>query len=121
MAYELPTYTDFKTRFPVFVSEDNDYITALIAEAAEVVDDSWDAQDYPRAILYLVAHWVKMEKLSNAGEGVIASESFGPMSRTYVRKTDGSDYNLTPYGERYLTLRSSNFPAVFIAGPASGY
>lgn len=118
--YDAVTVEQFLERFPRFASQDEDFIGLLLAEAALQVDDSWLAPDYPNAILYLTAHLLIGEIAAGSGNdagtsGIIQSESFGPMSRTYaINAASITEEGLegSVYGRRYRSLRRKNFPGI---------
>lgn len=115
--YDVPTYTDFFTRFPTLddgTAARTNLVTLLLVDAATLVDVSWRAVDYPRAIMYLVAHWLTTEINKRAAKsGPISSESFGPISVSYASvSTSMTSLGATEYGQRYLEYRKNNFPAI---------
>lgn len=130
MAYTVPTYADFITRFPIF----NDVATypqavveALIVEATNTIDTSWREVDYTPAILYLTAHLLALDN-SSEGDAVdiggpqnVSAESFAGMSVAYsdTAATPGSaaasSYGQTSYGRRYYELLRKNKPPVVVA------
>jgi len=124
MPFTLPTAEDFATRFPIFGDADPELVTLLLAEASGMVDQSWQEADYQPAILYLTAHLLASDSsqegddVGSGGEGIIASESFGGMSVSYVRANAGnssafnSEYSTTSYGRRFLKLLRMNKPGV---------
>lgn len=121
MPYVVPTAADFKTRFPIFTDKTDPQIEALIVEAHQMVDESWEEGDFAPAILYLTAHLIAMDN-SQADEtveiggaaGAIASESFGGMSISYERSANAGrlqaseEYGQTVYGRRFLSLLRRN-------------
>lgn len=121
MAYEQVTIDQFLERFPRFESADHYLIEMLLTEAGTQIDNTWLEQDYQNAILYWTAHMLQTEiNAAGAGgaNGVIQSESFGPMSRTYaVNASTVSDEALetTIYGRRFKALRKANFPGIAVA------
>lgn len=121
MPYTEPTVASFVARFPRFESADEDLIASLLAEAISLVDDSWLERDRATAQLYLTAHWLVRETNNSTatGPGIIQSESFGPMSRSYAIDKSASgnaDLGQTEFGRRYLELRSANFPGILVVG-----
>lgn len=112
MAYVLPDPADIRERFPaITVAKATDAVLeALILEAQSYVDESWFERDYQPAIMYLVAHWATTGGAASAGMGVIQSESFGPMSRTFAQGAGGvvSEYSSTDYGRHYESLLRRN-------------
>lgn len=119
MPYTIPTADDFVTRFPIFENEDEDRITALLAEAASQIDASWREADYQPAIMYLAAHMLATdnsqsgEEVEFGGPGTISSESFAGMSVSYSAGASQSgvmntQYGATEYGRRYYALLRKN-------------
>lgn len=130
MSYDLPTVEQFKTRFPIFSDEDDDRVQMLLNEASSSVDRSWNVNDYQPAIMYLAAHLLATDNsaegddviIGPAGQGQIASESFGGgLSVSYATASpkggslsDNDKYGTTTYGRRYyaLLLRNRRGPLV---------
>lgn len=124
MPYTVPTTEQFLARFPVFNSRDEDQIAAILVEASGFVDATWEEKDYQPAIMYMAAHLLTTDSsqegddAGSGGDGVVASESFGGMSVSYVRPTGTSgnsftnEWATTSYGRRYLALLKMNKPAV---------
>lgn len=126
MPYTVPTSQQFLTRFPIFGDVDSDLIDALIAEASNKVDSSWNEGDYQPAIMYLAAHLLATDnsaegdvpEVGAAGGKVVASQSFGSgLSVSYASggfsSMQGSlssddEYGTTEYGRRYLSLLRLN-------------
>lgn len=115
MAYVAPTIDDFYARFPDLASgQDDELIETLLAEAARYVDTSWREADYAPAILYLAAHW-KLQEASADSAGIVQSESFGPISVSYGKRSDSSAaLASTQYGQRFIELRRGNFPPIMV-------
>jgi hypothetical protein len=126
MPYTVPTTDQFYERFPIFENYDEDALTAILAEAAAQIDNSWREQDYQPAIMYLAAHMIALDN-SQAGEevqigepGTISSESFAGMSVSYASTPQASGvstsgYAATSYGRRYYQLLIKNKPGVVVA------
>jgi hypothetical protein len=126
MPYTIPTSDDFFARFPIFEDADDDTITALIAEAASAIDESWREADYQPAILYLTAHLWALDN-SQAGEDVtiggpgnVQSESFAGMSVSFAKQSltsgvSSTTYGSTEYGRRYYALLLKNKPGIAVA------
>lgn len=119
MPYTLPTASEFKTRFsPVFDDVGDLRIEAVMAEAARMVDESWEEADYQPAINYATAHGLVMEgvitsvaALTTAGR--IKSRSLGDASTTYESSgssAPGTDswFASTIYGQQFIRLRRVN-------------
>lgn len=120
MPYTTPTAAEFKTRFPVFVSEGDDRIDAFLVEAQRSVDDSWLEDDYQPATMYLAAHLLLTENQAAGAavgtSGVVKSESFGgEISKTYVTGSEEDALGLrgSVYGRRYLELLKKNHGGPF--------
>jgi hypothetical protein len=126
MPYTIPTADDFFTRFPIFEDKDEDMVTAILAEAASAIDESWRETDYQPAILYLAAHLIATDNTDAATDvefgppGVVSSESFAGMSVGYGKvpaasAANASVYGATEYGRRYYSLLVKNKPGVTVA------
>jgi len=117
MAVQQPTLEEFTTRFPQFEGQD-DQIEAAIAEAVNEISEAWIEADQKTAIMYLVAHMLTEESMAegSGGGGVVASESFGPISVSYASPSEEGDalLNGTLYGRRFLALRARSFPAIVV-------
>lgn len=123
MAYDAPTTTEFKARFPEYKSVSNTRITMFLTEAAGFVDESWQEADYKPAIMFRAAHELSIEGADGEGGegelGPVTSEKLGDASTTYASKTDGysgSDKELasTRYGRRFLELLMRNHRTIGI-------
>jgi hypothetical protein len=126
MPYELPTASQFKTRFPIFEDKDDALVTMIIAEASASVDSSWAEADYQPAIMYLAAHLLATDNsaegesviIGGSAGGGIASESFGGMSISYDKGSSAnsaasnSKWGSTEYGRRFYDLLVRNKPAI---------
>jgi hypothetical protein len=124
MAYDAPTTTELKTRYPEFTSIDDARVTLFIEDANRSVDDSWVEGDYKIAIMCLAAHMMAIEGLLNpagstaagATSGPITSEKLGDASVSYGERSGGrfgitgADAVLaaTSYGQRFISLRNAN-------------
>jgi hypothetical protein len=113
MAYTPPTADDITERWPTITTSE-DELDALIEEAKLYIDETWNESDYKLAIMYLVAHWTVVGSSKSANQGIIQSESFGPMSRSFAvgKPKPGeeapSDLATTSYGRHYINLLSRN-------------
>lgn len=118
--YIVPTADDIFTRFTALDSTKEETVTLMIAEAVDQVSTGWRAKDYTLAIMLLVAHWLTNESGDTVDRpGVISSESFGPMSRSFSSGGSGrsiTDMDGTEYGRRFVSLRRKNFPGPLVAG-----
>jgi len=126
MPFTLPTSDQFFARFPIFEDADADTITAIIAEAANSVDNTWIETDYQPAIMYLAAHLFATDnttagdepEIGDLGSNMIASESFGGMSVSYRQGGSSSAiassdmFGTTVYGRRFLQMAIRNKPGV---------
>lgn len=115
MPYTTPTVDEFKARHPLFDDVADPYVEAVIEDASSFVDDSWFADDYKPAIMYLTAHMLLCEgALGGAVDtaGLIVSDKLGDASTTYANAIDPtksvSDYGSTAFGRRYLELLRVN-------------
>ena len=75
---------------------------ALLDQAVGHVDAGEFGDDTDAAIAYLAAHTAVVSK--SQGQGPIASESVGPLSRSYASLTSFGTLGLTTYGIQFLEL-----------------
>lgn len=115
--------TSIKLLFTEFADQPDAKIEFAIAEAGLHVDtsstSSWgDAANI--ALSYLAAHYLaaSIRRASAGSVQAIASERIGEISITYqaeqATSPSAGDFSSTDYGERYLSLCASNFPAIAI-------
>lgn len=109
MPYTLPTADQFLDKFTEFEDADDEVVTALIAEAARQVDESWIEDDYQTAILYLTAHYLQLSG-GAYDTGGLQSFSLGAISVTYAdfAKQKLGELDTTSYGQRFAKLRRQN-------------
>lgn len=118
MAYEPVTVDDFYARFPssAFPQFDNadDFVEVLLAEASTQVDETWRAEDYKPAILYLTAHKFTMQTGDQVDRpGDLTSERFGPFAFGYASGSKSkTSYDSTEFGREFSDLMRKNFPGV---------
>lgn len=130
MAYVVPTPDMIKAVAREFADVDPAYIALVIEQAMLFVDESWSEQDYKWAIIYLVAHLLKVSGADEAVTGGAADDpttfvsmiAFGDRRVQFRKATSGQmevavasgDYDTTRYGGLFLALRRRNFPAIAI-------
>jgi hypothetical protein len=109
MAYTAPTVAEFQTRFPEFEDQEEELITALLAEAGRQADDSWNDTDRKNAVMYLAAHLTQTSG-GSYDTGGLRSVSLGSISVTYADSNSLTPANLrtTSYGGMYEILRRQN-------------
>lgn len=116
MAYTAVTYADFQARFPTLTDFTQTQVEAVLAEVANVVDDSWlSATDFKSATLYLTAHMLVLEDTASDKPAHLHSEGLGGgMSKSYdtANAEDLEGLLATEYGRRYLSLCERNFPGI---------
>jgi hypothetical protein len=121
----VPTPKDIKARFPEFAGLADSTIAFAIEVAKRSVDVTWTAADHAIALAYLTAHILvtdgKMADNAAAASAVgpLVSESLGDASWTFAQKASvvglsgmSAELATTSYGQRFLLLQRSNFPAV---------
>jgi hypothetical protein len=113
MAYVDPTPETFVQDFPEFEDQDPDAIARAIAVAKRMVDTSWTEGDYTRAIELYVAHRLVVAEnaaASGGAAGLITSESLGPLSVQYERRSteEAGGFGSSVYGEEFLGLLRLN-------------
>lgn len=108
----MPTADNFKIRYPEFKDLGNDYIDLFIEDAKMEISERRWARLYPRGVLALTAHLLRLNQLATRtkGESIknATSKSAGELSVGYAAPTvtgTDADYQLTAYGQEYLRLR----------------
>lgn len=105
---------DFRVRFPEFAADEDVRIIMYIEDAQSIFNCC------DKAIIYLAAHLLTLDNASGAGStggeddggnGVVASETVGRVSTSYVNQSAAGSkdvyYETTPYGRRYIQLRNA--------------
>lgn len=130
MAYEVPTPTTFKARFPEFTAVSDALVQLVLNDAIDQVGDTWLERDRARAQMLLAAHILTMEgepgrtengsSGATAGTGIIKRDKVGDVETEFATPSSSgsgsalSAYGLTFYGQQYLELLRKNFPAVAV-------
>lgn len=99
------TKTDITSRWGEFSGISDAQWTAFIADALLQVNvDVWGSK-YTLGVIYLVAHFAKVSKMSGAS-GPVSSETVGQVSRTYkiANFDQWNEYGSTGYGLSYLRM-----------------
>lgn len=127
---QVPTASDFKTRYPEFTGVADATVTAVIGEASPMVDDDWHEPDQKPAIMAFTAHLLTMEGYPTRTANVEAplkasvgremvSRKVGDVTTQYAQTTSASSstslsssLSLTPYGRRFAQLLKLNAPAI---------
>ncbi|WP_019997259.1 DUF4054 domain-containing protein [Aureimonas ureilytica] len=134
MAFTVPTYSDFMTRYPVFAPISEPLVQAVLDEAAGTVGapdrTRWLEGDYAPAIMLLTAHTLIVDGALSGGAtssvgqyaGPITKERVGEVEVTYGAQGSGSGgaasgdgLASTVYGQRYLALMRANFSGPMVA------
>lgn len=125
------TAADVKARYPEFTGVTDELISAVVAEAANMVDDGWEVADQKPAIMALAAHLLAMDgwparltssfSVETAGRELIARR-VGDVSVQYAQgsgASSGSTFltslGTTTYGKRFAQLLKLNAPAIGVA------
>jgi hypothetical protein len=125
----VPSATNIKFKFPAFINVDDATIEFAIEEAVIACGDpaiapgGWiDEANQTLAIMYYAAHLMQVAIMfSESATGQrVSSERTPELSVTYAVPVKASydDITMTIYGERFLRLVESNFPAVLTVGSA---
>ncbi|MGV4796133.1 DUF4054 domain-containing protein [Rhizobium sp. F40D2] len=126
MAYQTPTPTTFKARYPEFTTVSDTLIQLVLDEAISDVGDTWEEKDRARAQMLLAAHKLTMEGepgrtatgQSSAGTGFVKRRKVGDVETEFATPGGSSGsgaasgYGATIYGQEFLALLRKNFPAV---------
>ena len=109
MALNVPTVEEFLARFPSFEGQSS-IIALLLVEAQRYVQDTWNVDDQKTALLYLTAHLLVTETSAGGAmnSGIVTSESFGPMSRSYAVNQNATRWELSEYGRRFADIMRRN-------------
>lgn len=138
MPYTPPTAASFKLRFPEFTPVADATITAILAEQAIQVGESWFEDDRAPALQYLVAHLLTIQgeparSLEIAAGGSGSQSANGPMKRRKVGDVETeyqnsnerigtgsgvntvgrSGYELTMYGRQFQLYLRRNHRTMF--------
>lgn len=130
MAYTAPTVADFKRRYPEFARVATGRIAAVLAEAALEVGETWIEAHRAMATMCLAAHSLAEGGALNSSSGMVSSVAPGTVIEQHAGDTGmkfaasastqtsnastnvSLGYSRTPYGLRFLELRSRSFPAI---------
>jgi hypothetical protein len=112
------TPSTFKVRFPEFASEADARIQIFLDDAVVILNETYWGTKYDLGVAYHAAHALFMaNQTASGGSGV-----FGPVSNrtvdgtsvSYAVPQQGSNdtdsdayYNLTSYGQKYLSFRKT--------------
>lgn len=118
----MSTADELKIRYPEFKDLGNDYIDLFIEDAKMEISDRCWARLYPRGVLALAAHLMRLNQLATRSKGdaikSTTSKSAGELSVGYAAPTvsgTDADYQLTAYGQEYLRLRKLVGVGVMVA------
>lgn len=132
MAYEAPTPTTFKARYPEFTAVSDALVQLVLNDAIGDVGDTWLEKDRARAQMLLAAHILTVEgepgrtengsSGATAGSGLIKRDKVGDVETEFAAPSSSGDgsssllaaYAQTFYGRQYLELMRRNFPAVAV-------
>ena len=112
------TADDLTTAFPEFASTDDEVIEAAIERAERRTNRAAWGVKADDGVILLACHMLAMNARSAGGSsspaGVLASETVGPLSRTYAAptgtlSTGDAWIGATIYGQAYLELRGLVF------------
>lgn len=124
MAYDVPTAAEIKIRFPEFAAVADATIESIIVESGSAVSQRWIEVDYKPAIMFYVAHELRMggqgssaaAQISQIGD--FSSIKSGDLEvRRNTSQSGGSSsangtFALTTYGQKFLELRNRSFPGI---------
>ncbi len=128
MAYQEPTPTTFKARYPEFTNVSDALVQLVLNDAFADVGDTWFERDRARAQMLLAAHILTMEGepgrtttgQSSAGTGFVKRRKVGDVETEFASPGGSSGsgaasgYGVTIYGQEFLALMRKNFPAVAV-------
>lgn len=125
---DIPTPAELKTRYPEFSKLSDDYLTAVIDEAKDFVNDEWLQRDQKKAIMSLACHNMSLEGEPARSDGdldlvvpqgqLLKRRKVGDVevelaekSSTVAKGSTGSladQYAVTSYGQVYWRLLKLN-------------
>lgn len=133
MPYTAPTTADLKARYPAFAAVADVVVEAVLADTFIDVGESWIEAHRAPAMLALAAHWLQTQGANASAESVMLTGGIGTVTEmragdTSLKFANPSDagngagtgtgsasaFSSTPYGRRFLELRSRSFPAVLV-------
>jgi hypothetical protein len=118
--YEVPGAAYFVERYPRFANASGAAVQDALDEAAEQVDETWLARDFPRAVMLYAAHLLTLRGQGSGaesklhGDGLSGFQSIRSGALSLDRGTPGptDPIKSTSYGQQFAELRRKNF-----AGP----
>ena len=132
MAYDLPTPTLLKQRYPAFAAVDDGTIQYWLTDAERFVDTTWMESDYAPALMAYAAHSMTEQGvagIASGGAGVpagvtsfkSASVSINFAEAAVTQQVEGG-LSADRYGREYLALlhRNKAGPRVVGGGVADG-
>lgn len=120
MAYDLPTPTLLKQRYPAFASVDDGTIQYWLTDAERFADTSWIEADYAPALIAVAAHNMlkagvagiaNSDTTSMAAAGLTDFQSGGfrvRFSDDAVKAAQAGGFASTTYGQEYAALLRKN-------------
>jgi len=87
---------------PEFAGMTPERLTILNRVAALHVSDAVFGESADIAKAWVIAHMAKLA--DTGGAGAVRSESVGDISRTYAAAADATYWNLTAYGQEFLSI-----------------
>lgn len=129
MTYTPPTVADFKAKFPGLASVEDAVISGALTEASARVDETWRAEDFAPARLYLAAHILTLDghgtqaQIGGLKASGVKSIKSGTMSAEFTDGAAGGDASLyasTSYGARFKALLDINHGGPLSARSAAG-
>ncbi|WP_082519831.1 DUF4054 domain-containing protein [Rhizobium sp. Root1220] len=123
-----PNAQTFKARYPEFASVSSTLINMVLADAVDMVGESWYQRDRLKAQLLWTAHTLTMEGepgrsstgQGTAGTGVVKRRKVGDVETEFATPGgssgggSASGYASTTYGQQFMALMRRNFPAVAV-------
>lgn len=136
MTHVPPTPDDLKTRFPKFAGVTSSVIQGALDEAARVVDDTWQEDDFRLGRMLYAAHVMTTDghgegteaQLNAEGVGNFQSIKLGSLSLSQFDRDTASrtgnafldQFERTTFGQRFLALaaRYGGGPIIVNGGEA---
>jgi hypothetical protein len=125
VAYQIPTPTTFKARYPEFAVVSDTLVGLVLNEAIAQVGETWLERDRARAQMLLAAHNLTIEGEpersktghASAGTGNVKRIKVGDVETEFASRSSSSGGSIGPhgetsYGQQFAALMRMNFGGV---------
>lgn len=119
MAYDVPTASELKNRFPAFEAVEDNLVDMAIGEATRKVDATWPEGDFSMGIMLYAAHILTLDGLGTTQDAKLVGFSLVRSGQLTLQRQDAGsavygDLSQTGFGRRFKTLVRCNFPGIIV-------